>query len=78
MDQVLDAVKVTTPVSSDLAVQVSINTQKQIGEVVDRLIADRKHWEAHEFASSNQRKYGLLQSCHILYKSMAEIGRAHV
>jgi hypothetical protein len=73
MDQVLEKPQTATLTVSDLALKVSSNTQKEIGAVVDRLIADRKHWEANEFSSSNQRKYQILQSCHILYKSMAGV-----
>lgn len=73
MDQVLENIKVAKPVASDLALKVSLNTQKEIAEVLDRLIADRKHWEANEFASSNLRKYELMQSCYVFYKSMAGV-----
>jgi len=73
MDQVLEKEQVTNQATSDLANKVSQNTQKEIGAVVDSLIAERKHWESHEFSSSNQRKYQILQSCYVLYKSMAGI-----
>ena len=73
MDQVLDKEKVASQATSDLANKVSQNTQKEIGAVVDSLIAERKHWEHNEFASSNQRKYQILQNCYVLYKSMAGV-----
>ena len=73
MDQVLDKEKVASQATSDLANKVSQNTQKEIGAVVDGLIAERKHWEANEFASSNQRKYQILQNCYVLNKSMAGV-----
>jgi len=73
MDQVLDKEKVVSHATSDLANKVSQNTQNEIGAVVDSLIAERKHWEANEFASSNQRKYQILQNCYIFYKSIAGV-----
>ena len=73
MDQVLDKEKVASQATSDLANKVSQNTQKEIGAVVDSLIAERKHWEQNEFASSNQRKYQILQNCHIFYGSIAGV-----
>ena len=73
MDQVLDKEKVASQATSDLANKVSQNTQKEIGAVVDGLIAERKHWEANEFTSSNQRKYQILQDCYVLNKSMAGV-----
>jgi hypothetical protein len=73
MDQVLEKEKVASQATSDLANKVSQNTQKEIGVVVDGLIAERKHWEANEFTSSNQRKYLILQDCYVLNKSMAGV-----
>ena len=73
MDQVLDKEKVVSQATSDLANKVSQNTQKEIGAVVDGLIAERKHWEANELTSSNKRKYQILQKCDVLFKSMAGV-----
>jgi len=73
MTEVLDAIKVETNVTSDLAEKVSLNNRKEIGDVVDRLIAERKSWQSNEFARSNQRLYQILQSCYILYKDMSGV-----
>jgi len=73
MTEVLDAVKVESNTTSDLAEQVSMNNRKQIGVVVDKLIAERKSWQANEYAQSNQRLYQLLQSCYVLYKEIAGV-----
>lgn len=73
MDQVLDGVKVETMTPSDLAEKVSLNNRKEIGDVVDRLIAERKSWQSNEFARSNQRLYQILQNCYVLYKDMSGV-----
>lgn len=73
MDQVLEAVKVDAIATSDLAEKVSLNNRKEIGDVVDKLIAERKSWQANEFARSNQRLYQILQSCYVLYKDMSGV-----
>ena len=73
MTEVLDAIRVETNTTSDLAEKVSLNNRKEIGDVVDRLIAERKSWQSNEFARSNQRLYQILQSCYILYKDMSGV-----
>lgn len=73
MTEVLDAVKVETNTTSDLAEKVSLNNRKEIGDVVTKLIAERKSWQANEFARSNQRLYQILQSCYVLYKEMSGV-----
>jgi len=73
MTEVLDAVKVESNTTSDLAEKVSMNNRKQIGAVVDKLIAERKSWQSNEYALSNQRLYQLLQSCYVLYKEIAGV-----
>lgn len=44
--------------------------EKGIGQVIDRLAAEREVWEKNEMASSNQKLYGLLQSCLALHNTM--------
>jgi len=73
MTEVLDAIRVETNTTSDLAEKVSLNNRKEIGDVVDRLIAERKSWQSNEFARSNQRLYQILQSCYGLYKDMSGV-----
>lgn len=73
MTEVSDAIRVETKTTSDLAEKVSLNNRKEIGDVVDRLIAERKSWQSNEFARSNQRLYQILQSCYILYKDMSGV-----
>lgn len=46
------------------------NPEKGIGEVIDRLVSEREVWEKSELASSNQKLYGLLQSCLALHNTM--------
>ena len=59
--------------TTGLADRVSLYGRKEISEVISNLIAERKHWETNEFASSNKRKYQILQSCYVLYKDMVGI-----
>ncbi len=59
--------------TTGLADRVSLYGRKEISEVIANLIAERKHWETNEFASSNKRKYQILQSCYVLYKDMVGI-----
>ncbi len=44
--------------------------ERSIGEVIDRLVSEREVWEKAELASSNQKLYGLLQSCLALHNTM--------
>lgn len=64
-----EKVEIDTPM--DLSKKVSESNRLQIGEVVNKLISERKFWQEQEFARSNLRLYQILQSCYVLYKSMA-------
>ena len=61
------------PVGSEPSM-VSLLTGKEperaIATVMDRLVAERETWEAAEFATSNERLYGLLATCYTLNNTM--------
>ncbi len=44
--------------------------ERAIATVMDRLVAERETWEAAEFATSNERLYGLLATCYTLNNTM--------
>lgn len=44
--------------------------ERGIGDVIDRLVSERETWEVSELANSNQKLYGLLQSCLALHNTM--------
>jgi hypothetical protein len=46
------------------------NPEQGIGEVIDRLVGERELWERSELTGSNQKLYGLLQSCLALHNTM--------
>ena len=61
-------------------IQVSAKSQQQIAQSIsgvnravfklEKLEAEREHWEAHELASSHKRLYSLLTSCYEFYLDM--------
>jgi hypothetical protein len=44
--------------------------ERAIATVIDRLVAERENWETTEFATSNERLYGLLATCYTLNNTM--------
>jgi hypothetical protein len=44
--------------------------EREIGPYIDRLSSERESWEASEFATSNDRLYGLLMTCYSLNNTM--------
>ena len=44
--------------------------ERAIATVIDRLVAERETWEVTEFATSNERLYGLLATCYTLNNTM--------
>jgi hypothetical protein len=59
--------------SSDLSIVSLLNgkdLEREIGPYIDRLSSDRESWEASEFATSNDRLYGLLMTCYSLNNTM--------
>lgn len=59
--------------TNDLTKRISQDAQQVVGSIMNNLITERKAWEHQELTRSNDRLYGLLQSCYSLYKSMNSI-----
>ena len=59
--------------TNDLTNKISQDAQQVVGTIMGNLITERKAWEHQELTRSNDRLYGLLQSCYSLYKSMNSI-----
>lgn len=74
MDPV-DAVKekVDGQVVTNLVEKINQDSQQSVGVVVNNLIAERKAWQDQDLTRSNERLYGILQSCYILFQSMNSI-----
>ncbi len=69
-----EMVDVKTP--EDLNTKIKLEAKLSIGQVINNLIADRKHWEANELTVSNLAKYGILQKCYALNNSMNSLDPA--
>ena len=74
MDQI-EAVKerVDGQVVTNLVEKITQDSQQSVGAVVNNLIAERRAWQEQDLTRSNERLYGILQSCYILYQSMNSI-----
>jgi hypothetical protein len=59
--------------ANNLVTQVSAMSNDVVAKTFGKLIAERKSWEKEELARSNQRLYGILQSCYSLYQEMNSI-----
>ena len=73
MEQTIVAKAVDTTSTTDLTKKISQDAQQVVGTIMNNLITERKGWEHQELTRSNDRLYGLLQSCYSLYKSMNSI-----
>ena len=76
MSEVLDKVVIGTQVeaaTNNLVTQVSAVSNDVVAKTFSKLISERKNWEKEELARSNQRLYGILQSCYSLYQEMNSI-----
>jgi hypothetical protein len=76
MSEVLDKVVSSVVVDNsktNLISQVSAVSSDMVAKTFSALIAERKSWEKEEFARSNQRLYGIQQSCYALYQEMNSI-----
>ncbi len=74
MDQIAEVTeKVDGQVVTNLVEKISQDSQLSVGAVVNNLIAERKAWQTQDLTRSNERLYGILQSCYILFQSMNSI-----
>ena len=73
MDQATLTPTVEATSTNDLTKKISQDAQQVVGTIMNNLITERKAWEHQELTRSNDRLYGLLQSCYSLYKSMNSI-----
>ena len=73
MENAIATKPVETTSTNDLTKKISQDAQQVVGTIMDNLITERKAWEHQELTRSNDRLYGLLQSCYSLYKSMNNI-----
>ncbi len=74
MDQIAEVTeKVDGQVVTNLVEKISQDSQLSVGAVVNNLIAERKAWQTQDLPRSNERLYGILQSCYILFQSMNSI-----
>ena len=64
---------VETNSTIELITKISQDAQQVVGTIMGNLITERKAWEHQEFTRSNDRLYGILQSCYSLYKSMNSV-----
>lgn len=65
--------KVDGQVVTNLVEKINQDSQQSVGAVVNNLIAERKAWQEQDLTRSNERLYGILQSCYILFQSMNSI-----
>ena len=74
MDQIAEVTeKVDGQVVTNLVEKITQDSQISVGAVVNNLIAERKAWQTQDLTRSNERLYGILQSCYILFQSMNSI-----
>lgn len=74
MDQIAEVTeKIDGQVVTNLVEKISQDSQLSVGAVVNNLIAERKAWQTQDLTRSNERLYGILQSCYILFQSMNSI-----
>lgn len=74
MDQVIAVKeKVDGQVVTNLVEKITLDSQASVGVVVNNLIAERKAWQEQDLSRSNERLYGILQSCYVLFQSMNSI-----
>ena len=74
MDQIKEVTeKVNGQTVANLVEKISLDSQLSVGAVVNNLIAERKAWQEQDLTRSNERLYGILQSCYILFQNMNSI-----
>lgn len=74
MDQVAEVTeKVDGQIVTNMVEKITQDSKLSVGAVVNSLIAERKAWQEQDLTRSNERLYGILQSCYILFQSMNSI-----